>query len=57
MSSALARKYPDKFGYLKTYAPDAPVPPALVPKSLRTDAFYKAHPDEGTKEALVVIDR
>lgn len=57
LSSALARKYPDKFGYLKTYAPDAPVPPALVPKSLRTEAFYKAHPEEGTKEALKVIDQ
>jgi hypothetical protein len=57
LSSALARKYPDKFGYLKTYAPDAPVPPALVPKSLRTESFYKAHPEEGTKEALKVIEQ
>jgi uncharacterized protein (UPF0335 family) len=57
ISSALSRKYPDQFGYMKDYHPDAAVPPAMVPRSMRTDSFYKAHPEEGTKEAISVIEK
>lgn len=57
LSQSLYKKDPAKFSYLKTYAPDTTVPPALVPKSMRDDAFYKANPQEGTKDALKVIEQ
>lgn len=57
LASSLADKFPDKFGYMKDFSPDTVVPPQFVPKSMRTESFYKANPMEGTKEALATIEQ
>lgn len=57
LASSLASKFPEKFGYMKDFSPDTVVPPQFVPRSMRTESFYKANPMEGTKEALATIEQ
>lgn len=54
LAGALAKKYPDKYGHLSAYNPDASTPPDEVPNTARTKEFYQKNP--GVKPRSLALD-
>lgn len=55
LAAAAATKDPTHYGFLGQYAPDSPVEPARVPKTMRTERFYQRYPDEAKNEATASL--